>query len=144
MTDNELLELLLTKLKCLERNQTIRSRYNNPMERDSNEFRQRYTPIKWMRTHWKEDPFSYGVYSHVSKGLTKETSRMIWEDIGKPENEFLWFAGEATESSSMSKKEFSMIIFLFSSPSFFDSSIICSWCMVKWNSCSRRSNSFFI
>lgn len=121
MTDNELFEVLLEKLKCLERNPNIKSKFRSESSSSSSshsaEFLQRYTPTRWMRTHWKDDPFSYGVYSNVAKGLTRESSRMIFEELSRPENEYLWFAGEATETSSMSK--FAIIIIIIINCSYF-------------------------
>lgn len=69
----------------------------------SPEFRARYHPSRWMRTHWADDPYSCGAYSFVSKGLTNEESHAVWEELGRPESDHLWFAGEATMTSSLTR-----------------------------------------
>jgi monoamine oxidase len=69
----------------------------------SPEFRARYHPIRWMRTRWADDPYSCGAYSYSSKGLSSEADRSIWEELGRPESDHLWFAGEATMTSSLTR-----------------------------------------
>jgi monoamine oxidase len=94
MSDDELLEVLIGRIRCLETQASIK-------KKSPESTRGRYQPIRWMRTHWRDDPFSRGVYSHVSTGLTSETSRRVWEELGRAETDYLYFAGEATMTSSL-------------------------------------------
>lgn len=102
MSDEELMELLFTRVKCLEKHSKIKAKFKDMTTGNyTDEFYERYRPSRWMRTHWADDPYAYGVYSHVTKGLSREMSRSVWEELSRPENEHLWFAGEATMTSSL-------------------------------------------
>lgn len=104
MSDEELLELLLTRLKCLEKHSKMKTKFKDMVSTSfSEEFYDRYRPTRWMRTHWADDPYARGVYSHVTKGLSPDASFSVWEELGRPENEYLWFAGEATMTSSLAR-----------------------------------------
>jgi monoamine oxidase len=100
MSDEELMELLLSRLKCLEKHSKLKTKFKQVTAETEREFRLRYQPIRWMRTRWADDPYSCGAYSFVSKGLSNEAAYAMWEELGRPESEHLWFAGEATMTSS--------------------------------------------
>jgi hypothetical protein len=104
MTDDELIELLMLRLKCLEKNSQLKKKYQRmSLANCSSEFSERYSPKRWMRTRWANDPYCRGAYSYVPRGLSTESSQALWEELGRPENEYLWFAGEATMTSSLSR-----------------------------------------
>lgn len=49
-------------------------------------------PVASVVTDWGRDPFSYGAYSYVAVGATGEE----YDTLGRPVNNCLFFAGEAT------------------------------------------------
>ncbi|KAI3777472.1 hypothetical protein L1987_47272 [Smallanthus sonchifolius] len=51
-----------------------------------------HDPVASVVTDWGRDPFSYGAYSYVAVGASGED----YETLGRPVNNCLFFAGEAT------------------------------------------------
>ncbi|XP_023745295.1 lysine-specific histone demethylase 1 homolog 3 [Lactuca sativa] len=51
-----------------------------------------HNPVASVVTDWGRDPFSYGAYSYVAVGASGED----YDTLGKPINNCLFFAGEAT------------------------------------------------
>lgn len=49
-------------------------------------------PIGWLITRWGQDPFALGSYSSLKPGATPN----IYDDLAKPVDKVLFFAGEAT------------------------------------------------
>ena len=52
----------------------------------------RHAPTGYIRTNWSQDPFSYGSYSHIARG----SSRDDIHELAKPIDNRIYFAGEAT------------------------------------------------
>ena len=53
---------------------------------------QLHTPLGYIRTNWSGDPYSYGAYSYIAKGGTRQD----YHTLAKPIAGRLCFAGEAT------------------------------------------------
>ncbi|MEM7366859.1 MAG: FAD-dependent oxidoreductase, partial [Pseudomonadota bacterium] len=51
-----------------------------------------HQPVGYLRTNWRNDPFSLGSYSYIAKGATRRDIRAL----AKPVDNRLFFAGEAT------------------------------------------------
>lgn len=49
-------------------------------------------PIGYIRTNWSQDPYSFGSYSFIAVGATRQDYRLLAEPVGSR----LLFAGEAT------------------------------------------------